>query len=108
MDRDTLHVSVTDPMGHDIDAALAATVLVSALRGARRAGEVLAEPDHRGPVADRVDAARCVGGGRRGADVRVPPVRLFGTGSAVGYGQQRLVAGTDDGGVDVRADDTRP
>lgn len=38
LDRDTLHVSVTDPMGHDIDAALAATVLVSALRGARRAG----------------------------------------------------------------------
>lgn len=43
LDRDTLHVSVTDPMGHDIDAALAATVLVGALRGARRAGAGLAE-----------------------------------------------------------------
>ncbi|MFJ3505845.1 PP2C family protein-serine/threonine phosphatase [Streptomyces luteogriseus] len=43
LDRDTLHVSVTDPMGHDIDAALAATVLVGALRGARRAGACLAE-----------------------------------------------------------------
>ncbi|MDX3763480.1 PP2C family protein-serine/threonine phosphatase [Streptomyces sp. AK02-04a] len=47
LDRDALHVSVTDPMGHDIDAALAATVLVSALRGARRAGADLAEQAHR-------------------------------------------------------------
>jgi hypothetical protein len=47
LDRDTLHVSVTDPMGHDIDAALAATVLVSALRGARRAGAGLAEQANR-------------------------------------------------------------
>ena len=44
LDRDTLHVSVTDPMGHDIDSALAATVLMGALRGARRAGAGLAEP----------------------------------------------------------------
>ncbi|MER6677328.1 PP2C family protein-serine/threonine phosphatase [Streptomyces sp. NPDC000983] len=43
LDRDALHVSVTDPMGHDIDAALAATVLVGALRGARRAGAGLIE-----------------------------------------------------------------
>ncbi|MFD3454818.1 PP2C family protein-serine/threonine phosphatase [Streptomyces sp. NPDC058691] len=43
VDRDSLHLSVTDPMGHDIDAALAATVLVGALRGARRAGADLAE-----------------------------------------------------------------
>ncbi|MFF1392567.1 PP2C family protein-serine/threonine phosphatase [Streptomyces sp. NPDC058287] len=50
VDRDALHVSVTDPMGHDLDAALAATVLVSALRGARRAGAGLAEQAHR---ADR-------------------------------------------------------
>lgn len=46
LDRDTLHISVTDPMGHDIDAALAATVLVGALRGARRAGASLAEQAH--------------------------------------------------------------
>ncbi|MEU2931030.1 PP2C family protein-serine/threonine phosphatase [Streptomyces sp. NPDC007251] len=50
-DRDTLHVSVTDPMGHDIDAALAATVLVGALRGARRAGADLAEQAHRADQA---------------------------------------------------------
>ncbi|MEU9397396.1 PP2C family protein-serine/threonine phosphatase [Streptomyces sp. NPDC048324] len=51
LDRDTLHVSVTDPMGHDIDAALAATVLVGALRGARRAGAGLAEQAHQADQA---------------------------------------------------------
>ncbi|QFZ78417.1 SpoIIE family protein phosphatase [Streptomyces fagopyri] len=51
LDRDTLHVSVTDPMGHNLNAALAATVLVSALRGARRAGAGLAEQAHRADQA---------------------------------------------------------
>ncbi|MEU3279764.1 PP2C family protein-serine/threonine phosphatase [Streptomyces antibioticus] len=51
LDRDTLHLSVTDPMGHDIDAALAATVLVGALRGARRAGAGLAEQAQRADQA---------------------------------------------------------
>jgi hypothetical protein len=51
VDRDALHMSVTDPMGHDIDAALAATVLVGALRGARRAGADLAEQAHRADQA---------------------------------------------------------
>ncbi|MEU2054600.1 PP2C family protein-serine/threonine phosphatase [Streptomyces bungoensis] len=51
LDRNTLHVSVTDPMGHDIGSALAATVLVSALRGARRAGAGLAEQAHRADQA---------------------------------------------------------
>ncbi|MFF0190891.1 PP2C family protein-serine/threonine phosphatase [Streptomyces sp. NPDC005244] len=51
LDRDVLHLSVTDLMGHDIGAALAATVLVGALRGARRAGVGLAEQAHRGDEA---------------------------------------------------------
>ncbi|MFE9092921.1 PP2C family protein-serine/threonine phosphatase [Streptomyces sp. NPDC007264] len=51
LDRDTLHLSVTDTMGHHIDAALAATVLVCALRGARRAGADLAEQAHRADEA---------------------------------------------------------
>ncbi|MFJ8988842.1 PP2C family protein-serine/threonine phosphatase [Streptomyces sp. NPDC102279] len=51
LDRDTLHLSVTDPMGHDIEAALAATVLVGALRGARRAGAGLADQAHRADQA---------------------------------------------------------
>lgn len=38
LDRDTLHLSLTDAMGHDVDSALLATLLLGALRGARRAG----------------------------------------------------------------------
>jgi serine phosphatase RsbU (regulator of sigma subunit) len=36
LERDTLHLSMTDAMGHTLDAALLATVLVGALRHARR------------------------------------------------------------------------
>jgi serine phosphatase RsbU (regulator of sigma subunit) len=43
LDRDALHVSLTDAMGHTMDAALLATVLVGALRNARRRGVALAE-----------------------------------------------------------------
>ncbi|WP_413760269.1 PP2C family protein-serine/threonine phosphatase [Streptomyces sp. MMBL 11-3] len=38
LDRDTLHLSITDAMGHDTDSALLATLLLGALRGARRGG----------------------------------------------------------------------
>ncbi|MFD5787070.1 PP2C family protein-serine/threonine phosphatase [Streptomyces sp. NPDC127037] len=43
LDRDTLHLSLTDTMGHNLQAALSATVLVGALRGARRQGTDLVE-----------------------------------------------------------------
>ncbi|CAL9278934.1 PP2C family protein-serine/threonine phosphatase [Streptomyces sp. SudanB135_2055] len=43
LDHDTLHLSITDAMGHNVDAALMATLLVNASRGARRAGTDLAE-----------------------------------------------------------------
>ncbi|MFC8968558.1 PP2C family protein-serine/threonine phosphatase [Streptomyces sp. NPDC057094] len=43
IDRDSVQLSVTDAMGHDVDAALLATLLVGALRRARRAGADLAE-----------------------------------------------------------------
>ncbi|MFD3516827.1 PP2C family protein-serine/threonine phosphatase [Streptomyces sp. NPDC058657] len=43
LDEGTLHLSVTDAMGHDVDASLMATLLVNASRGARRAGVDLAE-----------------------------------------------------------------
>ena len=36
VERDTLHLSMTDAMGHTLDASLLATVLVGALRNARR------------------------------------------------------------------------
>ncbi|MFF3564658.1 PP2C family protein-serine/threonine phosphatase [Streptomyces sp. NPDC002574] len=43
VDHDTLHLSITDAMGHDVDSALLATLTVNASRGARRAGCDLAE-----------------------------------------------------------------
>ncbi|MDO0927302.1 PP2C family protein-serine/threonine phosphatase [Streptomyces sp. TG1A-8] len=43
IDRDTVQLSVTDAMGHDVDASLLATLAVGALRGARRTGADLAE-----------------------------------------------------------------
>jgi serine phosphatase RsbU (regulator of sigma subunit) len=41
--RDTLHLSLTDAMGHGVAAALAATLCVGGLRGARSAGASLLE-----------------------------------------------------------------
>ena len=38
LDSDSLHLSITDAMGHDTDSALLATLLVGALRRARRGG----------------------------------------------------------------------
>jgi serine phosphatase RsbU (regulator of sigma subunit) len=43
VERDALHLSMTDAMGHTLDAALLATVLVGALRNARRQGVGLDE-----------------------------------------------------------------
>jgi serine phosphatase RsbU (regulator of sigma subunit) len=43
LERDTLHVSMTDAMGHSVQAAVLATVLVGARRNARRARVDLAE-----------------------------------------------------------------
>jgi serine phosphatase RsbU (regulator of sigma subunit) len=50
-DRDTLHLSITDAVGHEVQAALLATLLVGALRNERRHGEELGEQ------ADRAGAA---------------------------------------------------
>ena len=43
MERDTLHFSMTDAMGHAVNASVLATILVGALRNARRAGVELGE-----------------------------------------------------------------
>ena len=43
LERDTLHLSLTDAMGHTLDAALLATVLIGSLRNTRRRGVSLAE-----------------------------------------------------------------
>jgi hypothetical protein len=43
LDRDTLKLSITDAVGHQVPAALVATLLVGALRNARRKGLGLAD-----------------------------------------------------------------
>lgn len=43
LERDTLHLSMTDAMGHSVEAALLATVIVGALRNGRRSGLPLVE-----------------------------------------------------------------
>lgn len=43
LERDTLHLSMTDAMGHSVNAALLATVVLGALRNGRRAGLPLVE-----------------------------------------------------------------
>ena len=49
--RDSLHLSVTDAMGHGVGSALTATLCVGSLRNSRRAGASLEEQ------AERADAA---------------------------------------------------
>jgi hypothetical protein len=47
LDRDTLHLSITDAMGHDTHSALLATLLIGALRRARRTGcDALRQANH--------------------------------------------------------------
>jgi serine phosphatase RsbU (regulator of sigma subunit) len=43
LERDTLHLSMTDAVGHALESAILATVLVGALRNGRRAGLGIAE-----------------------------------------------------------------
>jgi serine phosphatase RsbU (regulator of sigma subunit) len=64
LDRDTLHLSMTDAMGHTMDAALLATVLVGGLRNARRRGVDLAEQARlaNDALADQVGAEQFVTG----------------------------------------------
>ena len=89
LDRDTLHLSMTDAMGHTIEAALLATVLVGGLRNARRRGVDLAEQarlandalaDHAGERAIRHRPARAhrPGGSDGRNRQRRPPAALSG------------------------------
>jgi serine phosphatase RsbU (regulator of sigma subunit) len=57
LERETLHLSLTDAMGHTVESSLLATILVGALRNGRRAGAGLAEQARRAHEA-LVDEAR--------------------------------------------------
>jgi serine phosphatase RsbU (regulator of sigma subunit) len=63
-DRDELHLSMTDAMGHTVEAAVLATVLVGGLRNARRAGTDLVEQVRLADAAlsDFADAGQFVTG----------------------------------------------
>jgi serine phosphatase RsbU (regulator of sigma subunit) len=47
VDRDTLHLSITDAVGNDVNAALLASVLMGSLRNSRRNGATLADQARR-------------------------------------------------------------
>ncbi|MGW2588269.1 PP2C family protein-serine/threonine phosphatase [Streptomyces virginiae] len=75
LDQNTLHLSITDAMGHDVGASLMATLLVNASRGARRAGEDLAEQ------ARQVHQALLDHGNRTIATGQLLRIALDGTGA---------------------------
>lgn len=75
LDHDTLHLSITDAMGHDIHAAMLATLLVNASRRARRAGHRLTEQ------ADRIHRAMLDHGGDAIATGQMLRIALAGTGA---------------------------
>ncbi|MFJ9342346.1 PP2C family protein-serine/threonine phosphatase [Streptomyces sp. NPDC101733] len=58
LDRDTVQLSITDAMGHDVQAALLATLVVGALRRARRAGADLIEQACQADQAMREHSAK--------------------------------------------------
>ncbi|MFC9158015.1 PP2C family protein-serine/threonine phosphatase [Streptomyces bauhiniae] len=77
LDHDTLHLSITDAMGHDVDAALMATLLVNASRGARRAGVGIGEQ------AQRVHQALLDHGRRTFATGQLLRIALDGSGARI-------------------------
>lgn len=118
MERNTLHLSLTDAMGHEVNAALLATVMVGALRNGRRAGLPLGEQARRASdeladnardngfvtgqvvrIEERAGTAEIVNAGHplplRLRDGRVEPVSLqadppFGTVPGHAYRVQRV------------------
>ncbi len=57
LDRDALHVSITDAVGHEVGASLLATLLVGSLRNERRRGLPLGEQVHNADLALAENAA---------------------------------------------------
>lgn len=62
LDRDVLHVSLTDAMGHGVGAAMTASLCLGSLRGARRSGATLIEQ------ADQTNRALADESASRGLD----------------------------------------
>lgn len=58
LERDALHLSMSDAMGHDVAASVLATLVVGALRNSRRAGGGLAEQAQHAGTSLRQHARR--------------------------------------------------
>ncbi|HEU5038618.1 MAG TPA: GAF domain-containing SpoIIE family protein phosphatase [Nocardioides sp.] len=102
--RDTLHLSITDAMGHGVAAALTATLCVSALRGSRRRGQPLAQQavDASAAVTDhgtRSGLDDFVTGLLGRLDLRTGRLQLVNAGHIPPY----LARGTDVRSVDLPA-----
>jgi serine phosphatase RsbU (regulator of sigma subunit) len=82
LDRDVLHLSMTDAMGHGVEAALLATVLVGALRNARRAGTTIDEQARRAnaELADQVQNSQFVTGQLARIDLRTGSAQIVNAG----------------------------
>jgi serine phosphatase RsbU (regulator of sigma subunit) len=82
IERDTLHLSITDAMGHAVNAAVLATVLVGALRNARRAGVELDEQARlaNGGLGDNVGWAEFVTGQVARIDLRTQTATIVNAG----------------------------
>lgn len=88
IDRDSVQLSVTDAMGHDVAAALLATLVVGALRRARRAGagleeqarqadQAVREHGHRGYVTGQLLRISLLDGGAEFVNAGHPwPLRM--------------------------------
>ncbi|QIK65888.1 serine/threonine-protein phosphatase [Nocardioides sp. HDW12B] len=103
--RDQLHLSLTDAMGHGVDAALTASVCLAGLRGARRRGLSLVEQSRVTNDALATHAVNCDGDdfvtglvGR--LELRTGHLEMVNAGHVAPY----LLRGTELVHVDLRVD----
>ena len=87
LDRDSLQVSVTDAVGHEVEAALLATLLVGSLRNERRRGVGLGEQARRAndAVATYASPGQFVTGHGRVREVELAVDLPFGVQQGTGY-----------------------
>jgi serine phosphatase RsbU (regulator of sigma subunit) len=99
--RDVLHLSLTDAMGHGVDAALTASVCLGSLRGARRQGRSLLEQAQAANQAllDDADDVFVTGLIAR-LDLRTAVLRIVNAGHVAPY----LLRGRDVSAPALRAD----
>jgi serine phosphatase RsbU (regulator of sigma subunit) len=87
LDRDNLHLSVTDAVGNDVNAALLASVLLGSLRNSRRRGADLAEQARRAndALAGHAHVGQFVTGMLARVDLRTGVLRFVNAGHPLPY-----------------------